>query len=1548
MKRNKRIESAGREYKLTSALLHLLALCAGTAFGGTWQMASGTYSGAFDDTAHWSGGIASNGGTNVIAPGSSAGAYTIIVPSGGYSTTACLTFDFYPNAAEQQIFDAGGTSFLLATQTVTSAVWPANALNLRFNGNTFFTLANSGDSRWNKLAQFKLTDGSMSGSTPDEHTVELAVHGGKFDAYAPDGNVTRASSGALPTPTLFNSSAYNTTTGYGTARLRFTDGASSDLPSLTIMNYPIRPELVYEGGTHYLRSNIGFPNGTGAYHDGRTNDVHVTDGATLTAAGALQLNSGNRLDLFRVDGASTMKVNQLQTTGASHVRFDVTEGSTLALTGTGSLNTQTYTELFVDVTNRSTLSISGSVDFGKDANSATDYVATNILNVLDSTLEITGQTTLGQPVANQNLHRIELNLTDSEVKNSKNAFYNACGTITSKNTDWTMYQLYLGRYTSTAVKPTLNFDGGIFNFTNTFTVGYVGPATAVFASGTITNQHGAAFSIGSGSSSADGTLLVEGGKHVLDYPVFHLGDDGGKGLLVIDGDDTEFVVNDLNTYMKLGGDTAGGYGRIIVSNGLFKVHSETFMRCYVGYGAGSTGVLDVVSGKVVADSNAFGISSGTGFMNFIGGETELSCLAVCTENNAAAGESVIRQTGGKVTVAPYTTTSKNISAIAGVLITSNGKTDRKCRLALDGGELAANYVMGGSSSACNGGTGWTAFKADGGKLTQNAAGPFLLETFDEAKLGQQGLVIDSNGYDSTIRQDFTDPDDATGEGLLLLTGAGTKTLAGTNSAESLLVVAGGTVTFTSNAVHAAHVTVTNNATLAFGNATANGVQSLTVGDSTTCGYLQFTAGETPVVVNGDVTINNTRIVLSGDFPADAASYALLKTTGTLSPASVEAWQSAFVKSGLGSDRSATFATKVVDGVTTLEMTVTASESLIIRLSDAGATSNVTESITFGTEQSLTTIVATNATLNVNGPVMYGALIKEGDGRTMLGSAENVFYGGVTVSDGVLAPASRAALGCDKLSDFSPVPHLTLTGAALELPADDPGALGYPLKYNPTSSDLSPAVIKNESDLTINSLTTSSGLLVKRGAGRLVIEASGSVALGSTAGLDVKNTAPHSSQVTFGSGGLPSDNWTTLTVAEGELVLKGTSDSAAFTMSGTAASYIGIPAAPVAAQPGLVVDHASATLQSVNHFHLGSGCASSQTGATAPYLILTNGATLNVTSFRCTWNAPGCAPKVRVDDSILDISEYLYALESGTEGDEPTYRFTNGAKLLAPYDSNVNHSLVFGSRAVTLEFDASSFEGRAGAYNGNGKVRMAYASGSGKMIFRNGSTFKCDAIGCEAPSPLTLQFDDSEWTPGTNDYTFTTLNATYAAYLKIETTGGGLKLAPPADKVWTVSTAITGDGGLVKSGAGTLAFTGTTTLNFDGALDVREGAVSIASGAAKSGAKLTGSGAVTNAALTSAIILAPLGSDNTVPEILTFKNCTFVGTTLVDFGRTSTNKIERPFPTVTVAKWSGASAPDISGWKLTGTGESMVAGVFSIAGDEIRVTPHIAGMMIRLR
>jgi hypothetical protein len=142
------------------------------------------------------------------------------------------------------------------------------------------------------------------------------------------------------------------------------------------------------------------------------------------------------------------------------------------------------------------------------------------------------------------------------VKNSRNAFYNACGTITSKNTDWTVYQFYLGRYTSTALKPTLTFDGGTFNFTNTFTVGYVGPATAVFSSGTLTNRHGAALNIGAGGSNADGTLLVKGGKHVLDYPMFHLGDDGGKGVLVIDGTNTEFVVNDLNTYLKLGGDTA--------------------------------------------------------------------------------------------------------------------------------------------------------------------------------------------------------------------------------------------------------------------------------------------------------------------------------------------------------------------------------------------------------------------------------------------------------------------------------------------------------------------------------------------------------------------------------------------------------------------------------------------------------------------------------------------------------------------------------------------------------------------------------------------------------------------------------------------------------------------------------------------------------------------------------------------------------------------------------------------------------------------------------
>ncbi|HNX05768.1 MAG TPA: hypothetical protein PKI32_09715 [Opitutales bacterium] len=52
--------------------------------------------------------------------------------------------------------------------------------------------------------------------------------------------------------------------------------------------------------------------------------------------------------------------------------------------------------------------------------------------------------------------------------------------------------------------------------------------------------------------------------------------------------------------------------------------------------------------------------------------------------------------------------------------------------------------------------------------------------------------------------------------------------------------------------------------------------------------------------------------------------------------------------------------------------------------------------------------------------------------------------------------------------------------------------------------------------------------------------------------------------------------------------------------------------------------------------------------------------------------------------------------------------------------------------------------------------------------------------------------------------------------------------------------------------------------------------------------------------------------------------------------------------MTVAKWSGVSAPNLSGWKLTGTGEEQVAGAFSIVGDEIRVTPRMSGMMIKIR
>ncbi|MDD4017186.1 MAG: hypothetical protein PHV28_04495 [Kiritimatiellae bacterium] len=997
----------------------------------------------------------------------------------------------------------------------------------------------------------------------------------------------------------------------------------------------------------------------------------------------------------------------------------------------------------------------------------------------------------------------------------------------------------------------------------------------------------------------NGTLKV--GSVTAPCSTFTLGQGpAAYAELRVEGDDARFDLY-ASAHQYLGYSTAGSVGVMNILGGETTFHELQGHRVYVAGGVGVTGVVNVTGGKLTVEGGyGIGIQSGTGFINISGGEVRADKMPICSEN-AVAGESVVRLTGGTTVIKAYTGTTKSTN-MDGVQITTNGKTNRKARLALDGGVLEANYVVGGSSALVNGGTGYAAFEADGGTLKANAAAPYLLETFDEAKLGAKGLTISSD-YAATIRQEFTDK---TGEaGRLVLTGIGVKTLSGTSTV-SEIAVAGGTASFSAAACPRSRVVVTNGATVNFNGGAGGNLTGLTIGDETTAGYLTVTNGET-FAVSGDVEIAKVRFVLSAAFEK-GTPYTLLTATGTVSAASAQAWQEGMVASGLAAGLACDFTVETSAGTTYFKMTTRDALDLTIRV-DEGV-SNVNDAVTFAVGDTLRLIVASNATLNLNGTVKWGSISKEGAGAAHLTNAGNSTAGRINVFSGLLAGTSVGAFGW--FDSVSPG-MLTLADGTLGLSDPTPDAY-FPWTVTPATTASNGAyVIKTGSDMVLAPPATGRGCLIKRGAGRLTFSpASGTVVFSANAGKNVQNLTVTATTVTFDSNGTPpSNNYAGLNIAEGELRLAGGATYQTASGSNPGVTYVGLPVKGISAEPGLVVDGTTANLSSQDgrHFHFACGITDANSDVRHPYVCVTNGATLNVTSFQTGWNSSGSvAPLVRVDNSTLYISEYLYVLRGGTEGAEPTYRFTNGSKLLIKNDGM--HGVQFTGKDATLEFDASLYACNTSLE----RARVHMNGANGKMVFKNGSVMYVNSfVFTDALRTLTLEFDGGEWNPAAGNYT---LAATNSACLVFKPRAGGMFLNPPADATWTVSVATfqAGEGAVTHRGAGTVSFAGGVLSN---------------------GVAFAGSGTLSGI-FPSPVLNVALGENGASTESFLFADATFSGTTQVDFGRTAENPLVPPYPrNVVVARYSGPQ-PDVGGWKIRGTGSTKLQGAFRAANGEVLV------------
>ncbi|MFA7174204.1 MAG: hypothetical protein WC340_12495 [Kiritimatiellia bacterium] len=943
--------------------------------------------------------------------------------------------------------------------------------------------------------------------------------------------------------------------------------------------------------------------------------------------------------------------------------------------------------------------------------------------------------------------------------------------------------------------------------------------------------------------------------------------------------------------------------------------------------------------------------------------------------------------------------------------------------------------------------GVTTLIADGGGFDfgwgVTCPGKDILNGFTSAKVGAKGLVIDppSGNYkspDFIISQNFLDADDAQGEGRIVVAGSKVNavTFTGKSSQESELVSAGtAIVKLAGEAMHYSHVIVTNNAAFSVQGATQTGAifKALTLGNANSTGTLMLDADE-PVTVDGAIELIAAKLAFSSTL-AYGTNTVFESSAGTQNAGAVERWNfkigvtviqglpaGAYVKfqcveqdgkllfqikiaaehPSLEGDTTwsgpeTTWATSsnwsgsvkptanlraVFAGANPLTVTLPAdAEAAAVQFaaggytlsggrleisdndsasieSPAGANEIVSELVLNALTECM---VAAGSSLSLSSRVFGNGVVKKGAGALLLSGVGNALSHGIEIREGTLGFAGS-----------------------------EPIAVDAQLAINVSASPSNAVVLKADAPATIALGNATQGSIYKRGSAPLVLETLTDVTLGLKAWKadDVLTT----DYVFVNSAAVPEWPHGPINVAEGALVFRGTGTSVPkVTLSAPASdnrshSFVGmrlaVASSETPSEPGLVVDHANLA-SPTRELYLGAGLSAATTYARAPYVTLTNGAVLTIRNFIVGSGSmtKDIHPEFTADASTLSINQ-LYPNASLITAATNVFKFVNGSSLFQSAAMNIQGS-------VRFLFDHSGFYG-----NNSNQVRTvnigvgSFGETSGfiaDFTFSNGSRFNCDSLSYTAAAsstkaPFILTFEDSEWYAGAGTVTLPTTNLN----VSVQTVAGGIVFAPPSGAVWKFVSPISGAGGLVKAGAGTLLFDrqfkyhayvvgDPETLRYTGATDVREGTLAITEGAISrpyaefhtgySGALdlldgslvspvLSGAGTFRGGTLVTPMIKVSVTEEGEVAEIptLDFANgLATEGLVTIDFGRTAENPLVVAKTGLTVARWTGTAKPDLSNWESAGTGVPDSKCQF-LAEDDSTITaiPGRKGLMIIIR
>jgi len=613
------------------------------------------------------------------------------------------------------------------------------------------------------------------------------------------------------------------------------------------------------------------------------------------------------------------------------------------------------------------------------------------------------------------------------------------------------------------------------------------------------------------------------------------------------------------------------------------------------------------------------------------------------------------------------------------------------------------------------------------------------------------------------------------------------------------------------------------------------------------------------------------------------------------------------------------------GVTVPDLDV--ADGTTIVWTDAGTTNVIEQSSGAGTRSVDTLVngndtlvfdIASGASLTVDGKVGVGALVKQGGGLLTLDNELDKFLGGITLAAGTLAFGANAPSAFDTL--------FALRNAASTL-----------------------AVIKNDADLMMNFPSASfSGAFLKRGVGELVLERGGGwLAYTPTAPVTANNGFDPAAPLVFGDlTALPTANYACFNVAEGRCVIRGKDPLARNSFRLQKSFAVGLPVTVCAAQPEFVLDNLTADFAGQTFF-LGPAAVAGTSAVVSPKLTVTN------TAFTCSnlnvaneSTNPNLRPKVRADASTVTCGTALFAnggYNNGSKDVFSTFEFANGSAL---YPKQL--TLTWPSR---FEFDNSVLANTATL--DATKLYYYSSASSNAFVFANGSKFCFDGVnfdlsnsGNQVTGEQTFLFDDSEWIVSTTaaDRTYAIDNRVNA---KVVMRGKGLVLKPASGYTYTMQEELTGEGGFVCRGTGTVLLA-SDYLKYTGVTRAEAGAINFGA-TTIANVKLGGSGTFKNGTLATPTLALEI-EDNAVADAPTLdlaNGLSLSGRVSVSLGLTEEGIIAKEggnYPTLTVAYYTGSTAPDVSGWKLVDA--PKLGGVFSAADGVVTLSLHgTVGFMI---